>query len=175
MDKILIAEDDLKLQKFLQARLKKYQNEFEVILASNGEEAAKVLQQKHIALLITDIEMPKYDGMKLLSYINNKFPHIPCIVMSAHMPTGLVEKLSDDNLLRLFQKPFQLDELTQAIRQALEKEVPDGTLKGISVASFLQMIQLEDKTCLFEVTRRERARGFLFQGRYPIRCALRQP
>ena len=162
MNKILIAEDDLKLQKFLQARLKKYQNEFEVIFADNGEDAINVLKKKYISLLITDIAMPKVDGMKLLSYINNKFPHIPCIVMSAHMPTGLEEKLSDDNLLRLFQKPFQLDELTQAIRQALEQEVPDGTLKGISVASFLQMIQLEDKTCLFEVYSPGKGKGLFY-------------
>jgi CheY-like chemotaxis protein len=162
MEKILIAEDDLKLQKFLQMQLQKYKDRFEIILVSNGEEAIKVLKQRYISLLVTDIQMPKVDGMALLSYINNKHPHIPCIVMTAHPLTGLEEKISNDNLFQLFQKPFKFEELTQAILQALEQDIPDGTLKGISVASFLQMIQLEEKTCLFEVQSPGKGKGLFY-------------
>jgi CheY-like chemotaxis protein len=151
MDKILIVDDDVKLQKFLDIRLQKYKNEFEVIFADNGVEGIRVLENKHISLLVTDINMPKLDGMSLLAYINDKHPHIPCIVMTANPIKELKQKLSDDNIFCFFQKPFQFDEFTKAIRQALEEDIPDGALKGISVANFLQMIQLEQKTCLFEV------------------------
>lgn len=151
MDKILIVDDDVKLQKFLDIRLQKYKNEFEVIFADNGVEGIRALENKHISLLVTDINMPKLDGMSLLAYINDKHPHIPCIVMTANPIQELKQKLSDDNIFCFFQKPFQFGEFTKAIRQALEEDIPDGALKGISVASFLQMIQLEQKTCLFEV------------------------
>jgi CheY-like chemotaxis protein len=131
--------------------LQKYKNDFEVIFADNGVEGIRTLENKHISLLVTDINMPKLDGMSLLAYINDKHPHIPCIVMTANPIQELKQKLSDDNIFCFFQKPFQFDEFTKAIRQALEEDIPDGALKGISVASFLQMIQLEQKTCLFEV------------------------
>lgn len=162
MEKVLIAEDDLKLQKFLQIQLQRYKDKFESIFVNNGEEAIKVLKQKYISLMVTDIQMPKVDGMALLSYINNKYPHIPCIVMTAHPLLGLEKKILNDNLIKLFQKPFKFDELTQCILQALEQEVPDGTLKGISVASFLQMIQLEEKTCLLEVHSPGKRKGLMY-------------
>jgi CheY-like chemotaxis protein len=162
MDKVLIVEDDVKLQKFLQIRLQKYKNEFEVLFADNGVEGIRVLEHKHISLLVTDIHMPKLDGMSLLAYINDKYPHIPCIVMTAYPTPELKQKLSDDNIICFFQKPFQFDEFTKAIRQALEEDIPDGSLKGISVASFLQMIQLEQKTCLFEVNSPGEGKGIFY-------------
>ncbi len=168
MDKVLIAEGDPKFQNFLRARLQKYKDEFEVIFANNGEEAIRVLKQTYISLLVTEIVMPKVDGMALLNYINNKHPHIRCIVMTTHATPELKESLSNGNLFRLFQKPFQLEEFTQAILQALEQDIPDGTLKGISVASFLQMIQLEQKTCLLEVHSPGKGKGlFYFQEGIP--------
>jgi len=162
MEKVLIAEDDLKLQNFLRIRWEKFKDTFEAIFVNNGEEAINVLKQKYISLVITDIMMPKVDGMALLGYINNKHPHIPCIVMTAYPPQGLGKKHTDDNLFRLFQKPFQIDELTEAVLNAFEQDIPDGTLKGISVPSFLQMIQLEEKTCLFEVSSPGKEKGFFY-------------
>ena len=162
MEKILIAEDDTKLRNFFRMYFEKYKETFEVIFAGDGEEAIEILNQKYISLVITDILMPKLDGIGLLAYINNKYPHLPCIVVTAHPLEGLEKKLSNDNLIRMFQKPFQLSELTEAILHALKPDIPDGVLKGISVASFLQMIQLEEKTCLFEVFSPGKGKGFFY-------------
>jgi len=162
MEKILIAEDDSKLQNFYKMYFDKHKDSFEVIFAYNGEEAIEILNHKYISLVITDILMPKLDGMGLLAFISNRFPHIPCIVVTAHPPDGIEGKLSDDKLIRVFKKPFKLSELTAAIHQVLEQDVPDGALKGISVASFLQMIKLEEKTCLFEVQSQAEGRGFFY-------------
>jgi CheY-like chemotaxis protein len=162
MDKILIVDDDEKLQKFLDIRLQKYKNKFEVIFADNGVEGIRDLENKHISLVVTDINMPKLDGMSLLAYINDIHPHIPCIVMTANPIQELKQKLSDDNIVYFFQKPFQFDEFAKAICQALEENIPDGALKGISVASFLQMIQLEQKTCLFEVNSPNKGKGIFY-------------
>ena len=162
MEKILIAEDDTKLQNFYKMYFDRHKESFEVKFAYNGEEAIEILNHKYISLVITDILMPKLDGMGLLAFISNRFPHIPCIVVTAHPPEGIEEKLSNDKLVRVFKKPFKLSELTAAINQVLEQDVPDGTLKGISVASFLQMIKLEEKTCLFEVQSPAEGKGFFY-------------
>ena len=162
MEKILIAEDDTKLRNFFRMYFERHKHTFEVIFAGDGEEAIEILNQKYIALVITDILMPKLDGFGLLAYINNKYPHIPCIVVTSHPPEGLAQKLSNDKLIRIFQKPFRLAELTEAILKALEPDIPDGILKGISVASFLQMIKLEEKTCLFEVLSPGKGKGFFY-------------
>jgi CheY-like chemotaxis protein len=164
MEKVLIVEDDPALQKFLSQRLEKYANKFETIQAYNGEEAIEILSKRYISLLVTDIVMPKIDGLALLTYINNNYPQIQCIVMTGQRSSSLEKKLKEDNIIRLFRKPFHIDALTQAILQALDQDVPDGVLKGISVSSFLQMIEMEGKTCLFEVRSPDQGKGvFYFQ------------
>jgi CheY-like chemotaxis protein len=160
MNTVLIVEDDKVLQGFLRTRLQKNKERLEIILADNGEEAIKILKQRNISLLVTDIVMPKVDGLELLAYMSENHPDIPCIVMTGHA-SELAEKLSEDKL-RLFQKPFQLDDLNQAIIQALEQDVPGGTLRGISVASFLQMIEMEQKTCLIEVHLPGKEKGIFY-------------
>jgi len=162
MDKILVVDDDRILCTFIRKRLQKYNGRFEIILANDGMEAVEVLKQKYISLLITDIKMPKMDGMALLSYINNKHPHIACIVMTSYPSSELEKGRTKDSLFRLFPKPFQFEELEAAIMQALDQDIPDGTLKGISVSSFLQMIQLEEKTCLFEVQSPNKGKGLFY-------------
>lgn len=162
MDKILIVDDDRILCKFIQKRLQKYNERFEIILAYDGEEAVEVLNQKRISLLVTDIQMPKMDGIALLSYINNKHPHVPCIVMTSYPTRELEERCSDDNLFCLFPKPLHFEKFEKAILQALEQVIPDGALKGISVSSFLQMIRLEEITCLFEVHSTNRGTGLFY-------------
>ena len=55
MDKVLIVDDDLKFQRILRTRLQKYKDKFEILLANNGAEAMKVLQQNSISVVVTDI------------------------------------------------------------------------------------------------------------------------
>lgn len=175
MEKVLIVDDDRFVQKFLGRRLGKYAKKFETIHAYNGEEAIEILSKRYISLLVTDIVMPKVDGFSLLTYINNHYPQIQCIVMTGHQSPTLEKKLQEDNIFRLLRKPFHFDALTQAILQALDQDVPGGVLKGISVANFLQMIEMEGKTCLFEVRSPAKSKGvFYFQEGILFDAAFRK-
>jgi hypothetical protein len=67
------------------------------------------------------------------------------------------ERLQRD-VLHYVEKPFKAEDLAQTIVATLNRDVsladsdiPDGALKGISIASFLQMIEMEQKTCLLEI------------------------
>ncbi len=161
MNKVLIVDDDLKFQRLLMVSLQKYSNEFEIILANNGEEAISVLEQKTVSLVVTDIQMPKVDGLALLAYINLMKIKAPCIIMSAHATPAIEKRLSKNNL-RLLSKPFKIDTLAQAIIDALKPERPMGSLKGISIASFLQMIEMEEATCILEVVSAEEEKGLFY-------------
>lgn len=161
MKKVLIVEDDLKFQRILQTRLQKYKDKFEIVLANNGEEAMGILKQKEISLIVTDVQMPKVDGMKLLAYVNENHHGTPCIVMTAFATPEIKERLSKD-ALSILKKPFLTDELVQAITKGLKPAAPDGSLTGISVANFLQLIEMEQKTCLLEITLKDGEKGILY-------------
>jgi CheY-like chemotaxis protein len=161
MKKILIAEDDKILMKRLVRSFEKKSPEVEVLSAENGKEAIAVLQQGPVDLLITDIQMPEIDGLTLLAYVNEKHPRIPCFVMTAYETPELRQKLGKD-ILRFFSKPFDLDKFQQEAVSALSQKPPSGYISGISVVSFLHMIQIEKKTCLFEVILPDDKKGIFY-------------
>ncbi len=161
MKKILIAEDDKILMKRLERSFEKNSPQIEVLSASNGKEAIDILKQGPVDLLITDIQMPEVDGLALLAYVNEKHPRTPCFVMTAYETKELRDKLGKD-ILRFFSKPFELDKFQQAAVTALTQKAPSGYISGISVVSFLHMIQIEKKTCLFEVILPDDKKGIFY-------------
>lgn len=164
MPKVLIAEDDPILLRRLDRALDRYQDRFEVLLAEDGRAAIAVLERLTVDLLITDIQMPEVDGLELLAHVRQHHPVIPCIVMTGYGTPELRRRLPKD-LLYFLKKPFDLDRLAALILKALERDLPQGLVYGISVLSFLQMIQLEQKTCLFEVSLPDKPTGLLYFDR----------
>lgn len=150
MKKVLIAEDDAVFLNLLKSELKKYGDRFEVLTAKDGKEAVQVLDSTQISLLLTDIKMPRMDGLDLLAYVNEKFPFIPCFVMTAYETPELRKKLPKD-IRRFFRKPFSADQLIPDILKIFNQDMPKGVLHGISVSSFMMMIEMEKKTCILEV------------------------
>jgi len=161
MDRILIVEDNPVLLKILQSGMRKYENRFVTLTAKDGEEAIEILQNEPISLLVTDLQMPKVDGLTLLAYMNEHHPEIPCVVMSAHGTPQIKEKIARD-VLRFIEKPFEIEELVETILPALEDEQQGGTLNGISIANFLQMIHLEQKTCLLQIEIPDGRTGYFY-------------
>jgi len=163
MDKVLIVDDNQVLIKLITTKLKKYKDRFDVITAGDGEKAINILNNHAISLLVTDLNMPKVDGMQLLIYKNRNFPQIPCIIMTAHSTTKIKNRLQHEVVNYIEKKESHyIDELVQAIFNALDEDVPLGTLRGISIASFLQMIEMEQKTCHFEVYSPQKPKGVFY-------------
>jgi CheY-like chemotaxis protein len=161
MKNVLIVDDDLGFQRLLGISLKKYKKEFDVTLSNNGEEAIGVLNRKSVDLIVTDLQMPKIDGLTLLAYINDAFPKTPCVIMTAHSTPEIEQQFSQTGQ-QLLKKPFTINKLVDAVRIALAPQPPGGMLQGISVANFLQMIALEQKTCLLEITSTSNEKGFFY-------------
>ena len=163
MDTVLIVDDSVMLINYLKDSFKEYKDEFELITANDGQEAIEKLKSKSISLLVTDLQMPNIDGLGLLSYKNKHYPSIPCIVMSAHGTPKIIESIQQD-ILQFIEKPFTAEELAKVIISALKRGSPDGSLSGISIVSFLQMVEMEQKTCLCEIESSDTKGFFYFKG-----------
>ena len=151
MDEVLIAEDSDEQLKMLMVGLEKYRDRFQVVPVPGGREAIGVLRQKPVSLVITDIQMPQIDGMVVLAYVSTYHPDIPCFVMTAYGTSRLKSKLPKDNLLRIFEKPFDIQDFAMAIIAALERDSASKNRKGISLASFLYLIEMEQASCTLEI------------------------
>ena len=127
-------------------------------------EAIEILKKNPISLLITDLQMPKIDGLGLLAHAAKHYPTIPCIVMSAHGTPKIIKTIQED-IIQFIEKPFTAKKLARTILSVLKRDTPDGSLSGISVVTFLQMVEMEQKTCLCEVNSPGNPSGFFyFQG-----------
>ena len=164
MKTVLIVDDSVMLINYLEESFQKYRNDFKLITAHDGSEAIEILKTTPISLLITDLQMPRIDGLGLLAFATKYYPKVPCIVMSAHGTPKIIETIKKD-ILQFIEKPFTAKELARTIMSVLNRDTPDGSLSGISVVTFLQMVEMEEKTCLCEVESPGNPKGFFyFQG-----------
>ena len=163
LPKVLIAEDDIMCLEVLRDILEREKDQLQVICTRNGKEAIAELKRHKIALLITDIKMPEINGLELLAFVNEHYPKLPCIAITAYAKnlqvfTKIVNRMRPDVMamietdsLRFFSKPFQFDILSQTVLKMLATSVLGGTVQGITIASFIQLVELEQKTCIIEV------------------------
>jgi DNA-binding NtrC family response regulator len=117
---LLIVEDDLTVGESIRLLLRK--RGFSILLASNGKEALQVFRHEMVDLVITDLVMPKMDGMALLEAIKKLKPETEVIVISAQ---GTIEKAVQAIKMGAFdfiEKPINPKVITLVVERALEKQ-----------------------------------------------------
>lgn len=113
---VLVADDENNLRRVLRAQLKR--DGFHVIDVEDGEAALSAIDEHHIDVLITDLRMPKRDGMSLLKEVSKRHPNVPVIMITAH---GTVDTAVEALKLGAFDyvtKPFDRDELRHVVAKA---------------------------------------------------------
>lgn len=166
MKRILIVDDEQNFLLSLRDGLASRNAGFGIVLAGNGREAAEILHREAIDLLVTDLKLPIMDGFKLLAWVSRFRPRIPVIVMTAFGTPEIEARLTNRlNSLVFLEKPLDFELLAGAIDQALATE-NRSYIRGLTLATFLQLIAMEKKTCSLKVTTGSRT-GYLFlrQGR----------
>ena len=162
MKSILIVDDESRLLQSIQAGLKSCQDKFSVLTALNGREAIDVLAGQQVDLVVTDLRMPEVDGFELLAHISQIYPFLPTIVMTAFATPEIEERISSAGSFVLLEKPLDFDRLAEAIGDGLEQSATDGTMVGISLASFMQLPAMEQKTRLLQIQADSGEEGFMF-------------
>ncbi len=121
MAKILIAEDERDIRELVTFTLNFAG--YEVVSASNGEEAVQLVEQEMPDLVILDVRMPRMTGYEACTRIKNnpKTAHIPVVFLSAkgqesEIQTGL-QAGADEYLL----KPFAPDQLIAHVQRMLAR------------------------------------------------------
>lgn len=162
MKNVLIVDDEKTLLLTMKAGFEAFKEQFSVLTAENGKKAVALLESTPVDLVVTDLKMPEMDGFELLVHINEHYPNTPAIVMTAFGTPQIETQLKKSGMLRLLEKPVDFDELTQAILKCLDEKYKGGTLTGISLPSFLQLIEMEQNTCLMEVSIPSGEQGLLY-------------
>lgn len=123
MARILIIDDDDQLRHMLCQALE--QAGYETVEARDGEEGLEHYRATPTDLIITDILMPGREGLETIMELRRADPGIKIIAISGGGQTGNMTFLEVARYLgaqRAFQKPFELRELLNAVREVLESQ-----------------------------------------------------
>jgi DNA-binding NtrC family response regulator len=117
--KILIVEDE-DIARDNQAHILANEG-YETIAVDNGLKGSQALEKNEFDLVITDLKMPKIDGMKLLEIIKQKHPHTEILIITGYATVNSAVEAMQKGAYSYVPKPFKIDELRILVKRALEK------------------------------------------------------
>lgn len=160
---VLLVDDDREMLIALQEGLARHAPGVTVDLAGDGLEALEQLRRRDIALVVTDLKMPRMDGFELLAAVMRAYPDIPVLVISGFTTPDMERLALQGGAVAFVAKPFLVEELAHRIRDMLQRSSEGGTLHNVSPGMFLQLIEMEQKSCVIRVAEPSGGRkGVLF-------------
>jgi len=119
----LIVDDFAAIRKILQRMLRQTGIAIgEIYEASDGEEALELLKTKVVSLVLSDINMPKMDGLQLLAALKNspRWRHIPVVIITTEGGETQVAEAVKLGAAGYVRKPFAADQIKEKLAGILE-------------------------------------------------------
>lgn len=115
---VLCVDDEPNVLRSYQRALRK--ENFELLIASSGLEALKLLKQYPIQVVVTDFRMAGMNGIELLQEVRKQNPQIRCAILSGYADEKVVqEALKLKQITRYLLKPIENQSLKNEIRELL--------------------------------------------------------
>ena len=150
-DKILIVDDDVKLLGSLKTGLQKF-GQFDIQTAVHGVQALAILKTTKAVILVTDLQMPRMDGVELLATVTREYSNMLCIVTTSLKDHALRKKFQGDSLFSYINKPFNHIRLHGEIIKMLDCRDEINFRPGIYITAMLPLINMMQKSCVLEAS-----------------------
>ena len=160
MKKVLLVDSDPVMRKVFQELLDCRNGFIEVFTAVAASEAAKILHNEQVDLVLTTINLPKVNGLKLISYCYQKFPDIKIILLAKEVHQAISDSIQRFPNAILVDIQHDIGMLYRRVTTELQIEY-GGQISGVSLPSFLQVLELDHVSCSLKATSK-RAYGFLW-------------
>ena len=117
---ILVAEDDTVIRELLTVMLKTAG--FDLLTASDGVEAVETFKahSDQVRLIITDIGMPRMNGLEAIVIIRQMSTSVPIMILSIWEEKEYQKIAQENNVQNYMKKPFDVEELIRKVREAVK-------------------------------------------------------
>jgi CheY-like chemotaxis protein/c-di-GMP-binding flagellar brake protein YcgR len=149
MKTIVIIENEAVELEAMVNLFEQWQKEINVLTAKEEKAAINIMSHHHVDLVVCDLALPQIDTLEGFSLLTHTFPYVPCIALSTDRGTSSAEAIRR-GASHCLEKPVVAAELLQHAADLLESDT-SGSVKGIPIYSFLQMLECEEKTCTLQV------------------------
>jgi twitching motility two-component system response regulator PilH len=118
---VLLVEDQEDFQRLLQIVLES--EEYKVVVEPTAEKAIEILAEFRPSIIVTDVMMPGISGIELTRHVKNTpvLENIPVIVLTGGTK-DLIDEAKQAGAVVVMQKPIEVDDLLQLIKQYAPKE-----------------------------------------------------
>ena len=154
MKTVLVVDRDISNLSMISALFESYRD-VRVLGTDSVKRAANILNKVDVNLVLTELVMPNDNGIRLLMYIRKRYPNLPVLAMTRHFSPAIEARIRPFQPLEVFHKPLQLDRFMARLIELMGLK-RGYTIQGISLSSYLQLVELEQKTCTLFVTRGKR-------------------
>lgn len=117
---ILVVDDDESLRRVTQMQLE--DAGYEVLTASNGEDALRMLDERPLSLVITDFKMPGLSGLDLLKAARKNFPQTAVLMITAFGTVQSAVEAMKAGAYDYISKPIDYEELVLVVNRAMERQ-----------------------------------------------------
>ena len=151
MMRLLIVEDDVEQARGMARVFSKLRPDLTIFTAHNGVEATRLISERAVDLVLTDIRMPEMDGFALLAWMHDSAPDVPVFTMSGYGDAETAARLDGLGATQYFTKPLDARAVLACVTETLAQSVR-GHVQNVSLASFLQLLEMERKTCTLNIS-----------------------
>ena len=116
--RVLVVDDNWEMARTLADNL--CDRDFDAVAVGSGNAAAEILKTENIDALVTDLRMPKVDGLDLLALSRSLSPERPVLIMTAYSAIDTAVESIRQGAYHYLTKPFKVEELALFLRRALD-------------------------------------------------------
>lgn len=138
MKKVLVVDDTKNIRTLLGIYLKL--NDFEVLMATNGNEALSIIDTEPVDLIFLDIKMPEISGTEVLKRIRAKGITAPVVIMTAFATVKNAVDCTKLGAITYLQKPFTTDKIKTILDEMMTKEDPNARNIEYQIMTIKQLI-----------------------------------
>ena len=117
--RVLIADDEEAARRSLGQILT--EDGYEVFLASDGEEALRLVAEQSPDILLSDLRMPRLDGHELLTRVRQGYPDVALVIMTAHGTIRSAVRAVQEGAEDYLTKPIDVEDLERVLERILKK------------------------------------------------------
>jgi len=116
----LLVDDEEEFLETLVKRLKK--RNLDVLSASSGREAVRVLAESPVDVVVLDVKMPDMDGIQTLKEIKKILPTVEVLMLTGHANVEVAIQGLELGAFDYLMKPMDIDELLYKLQDAYKKK-----------------------------------------------------
>jgi two-component system response regulator FlrC len=150
MKSILVVDDDPQMRAALKEAVVRM--DYEAILAENPVEALRKLDDASVSMIVTDMKMPKMDGLSFIKEARKKIGNLPILVITGYPTVENAVEAMKEGVCDYLMKPFSFDSLTKAIESIMLSATPGDSEIITNNETMKKLLQLAANVALSDMT-----------------------